>query len=93
VFICIFSNQLIKKVKSQKQGRRQILAPIIIKSYNGWINQKRGKENENKQKKELLNFPLIFFPLGHRSRSKAERASLLEEDDDDGDDAAEDSAP
>jgi len=60
VFICIFSNQLIKKVKSQKQGRRQILAPIIIKSYNGWINQKRGKENENKQKKELLNFPLIF---------------------------------
>jgi len=49
-----------QKVKSQKQGRRQILAPIIIKSYNGWINQKRGKENENKQKKELLNFPLIF---------------------------------
>jgi hypothetical protein len=50
------------------------------------------RRTETSRKKELLNFPLIL-PLGHRSRSKAERASLLEEDDDDGDDAAEDSAP
>ena len=31
--------------------------------------------------------------LAHRSRSKDECASLLEEDDDDGDEAADDSAP
>jgi hypothetical protein len=42
------------------------------------------KKNQNKQKKESLNFPLIFPFFGHRSRSKAERASLLEEDEDDG---------
>uniref|UniRef100_A0A0A9A475 Uncharacterized protein n=1 Tax=Arundo donax TaxID=35708 RepID=A0A0A9A475_ARUDO len=67
----------------------------MIKSYNGLI-KREGKAMRKKPKqtegKEWLNFPLIF-PLGHRSRSKAEGASLLEEDDDDGDDAAEDSAP
>jgi hypothetical protein len=98
VYMCIFSNQLIKKSEEQPKTRKskhQVLASII-KGYNGLIKKEKKvkyEKNRNKQKERIVELSFDFLPLGHRSRSKAERASLLEEDDDDGDDAAEDSPP
>jgi hypothetical protein len=51
----IFSNQLIKKVKIQKQGNRQILAPIIIKSYNGLIKREVIIKEKRKQASRRKN--------------------------------------
>jgi hypothetical protein len=73
-----------------------MLAPID-RCYNGIA--KGGEEGEKKGAKlmtELLNFPLATLPIDelvHRSRSKEECASLLEDDEEEGDEAAEDSAP
>jgi hypothetical protein len=42
----------------------------------------------NEDQTEEIKLSFLFLRLGHRSRSKAECASLLEEDEDDGDDAS-----
>lgn len=84
-------------MNGQNENENKMLNAGFYQCYNG--TAKDGEEKEgDKLKKELLNFPWARSRssspnIVHRSRSKEECASRLEDDDDDGEEAAEDSAP